>query len=85
MMEESKKQQEVKQATLSRQLREQAGLTREQLTALIGDIAVSTLARWENNGVEPSMTRQQWHNYCRAVGVKFDDLPMVLAEKILIA
>lgn len=77
--------QEVKKTTLSRQLREKAGLTREQLAALIGDIAVSTLARWENNGVEPSMTRQQWHNYCRAVGVKFEDLPMVLSEKVLVA
>ncbi|MGL4502236.1 MAG: helix-turn-helix domain-containing protein [Planktothrix sp.] len=77
--------QEVKKTTLSRQLREKAGLTREQLVAIVGDIAVSTLARWENNGVEPSMTRQQWHNYCRAIGVKFEDLPMILSERVLVA
>ncbi|VXD15969.1 putative HTH containing protein [Planktothrix serta PCC 8927] len=84
-MIEEENNQEVRRTTLSRQLREKAGLTREQLAAIIGDIAVSTLARWENNGVEPSMTRQQWHNFCRAVGVNFEDLPMVLSEKVLVA
>lgn len=65
-----------------RQLREDAGITREQLAALIGDIAVSTLSRWENNGIEPSMTRRQWHNYCRAIKIPFEELPMVLSDKV---
>lgn len=84
-MPETKDTQEAKEKRVVRQLREKAGLTREQLAALIGDIAVSTLARWENNGIEPSMTRCQWHNYCRAVKVPFDDLPMFLSEKTLVA
>ncbi len=71
MPKESKGQQESK-STL-RYLREEAGLTQEQLAIKVG-IAGSTVRRWEK-GSEPAMTRSQWVKFCQAVGKNFDDLP----------
>lgn len=57
-----------------RKLREQANLTQEQLSVRL-DISTSTLRRWENGKVEPSMTHQQWVIFCEEVGVPFEKLP----------
>ncbi|NEQ23949.1 MAG: helix-turn-helix transcriptional regulator [Microcoleus sp. SIO2G3] len=60
-----------------RRLREQADLTQEQLSVRL-DVSTSTLRRWENGGVEPAMTREQWEIFCEAVGVPFEKLPKKL-------
>ncbi|NJL22021.1 MAG: helix-turn-helix transcriptional regulator [Leptolyngbyaceae cyanobacterium SM1_3_5] len=60
-----------------RQLREAANLTQEQLSVRLS-ISTSTLRRWENGDVEPAMTRQQWQEFCEAIGVAFDELPELL-------
>lgn len=57
-----------------RDLREAANLTQEQLSVRLG-VSTSTLRRWENGTVEPAMTREQWAEFCQAVGVPFDQLP----------
>ncbi len=66
-----------------RQLRERAGLTREQLISRLGNrVALRTLQDWENLGKEPAMTRQDWLDFCEAVGVRWDDLPKNLSATI---
>lgn len=70
---ESKKQQLAPRSVL-KALRENAGLSQEQLAVYLG-IAVSTLRRWENEGMEPSMTRTQWRTFCQKVDIPFDSLP----------
>jgi transcriptional regulator with XRE-family HTH domain len=74
-----------REITVLRELRERAGLTREQLvTRLHNRIALRTLQDWENLGREPSMTRQDWLNFCEAINVRWEDLPeslSVLVEK----
>lgn len=63
-----------------RQLREKAGLTREQLISRLGNrVALRTLQDWENLGKEPAMTRQDWLDFCEAVGVPWEDLPKNLS------
>lgn len=57
-----------------RDLREQANLTQEQLSVRL-KVSTSTLRRWENGDVEPAMTREQWQEFCQAIGVSFDSLP----------
>ena len=66
-----------------RQLREKAGLTREQLVSRLGNrIALRTLQDWENLGREPAMTRQDWLDFCEAVGVPWEDLPKSLSDLV---
>lgn len=69
--------------TVLRQLRERAGLTREQLASRLNNrIAVRTLQDWENLGKEPAMTRQDWLDFCRAVNVRWEDLPASLSDSV---
>ncbi|MEB3178655.1 MAG: helix-turn-helix transcriptional regulator [Nostocaceae cyanobacterium] len=63
-----------------RSLREEAGLTQEELAVRI-KVAVSTLRRWETQGMEPSMTVLQIREFCKAVGKSFDDLPDYLSQR----
>jgi transcriptional regulator with XRE-family HTH domain len=81
MSKEPKKQQPEKgEVTVLRKLREQAGLTREQLvTRMENRITVGTLARWENTPMEPAMTRQDWLNFCAAIGIPWEKLPQSLS------
>lgn len=63
-----------------RQLRERAGLTREELITRLGNrVSLATLARWETKPSEPSMTRQEWADFCEAIGIRFEDLPKNLS------
>ncbi len=67
--------------SLLRLLREQSGLTREELVSrLNNEVSVSSIVRWENTPLEPIMTRKQWELFCGAIGVDFRDLPENLAE-----
>jgi len=69
--------------TVLRQLRERAGLTREQLISRLGNrVALRTLQDWENLGKEPSMTRQDWLDFCEAVGVPWENLPKNLSVTV---
>lgn len=69
------------QTTVLRQLRENAGLTREQLISRLDHaVSLTTLARWENEGIEPTLTRRGWKLFCLAVQVRFEDLPETLSE-----
>lgn len=77
MTEEEKRQQRATKSVL-KALRENAGLSQEQLAVYLG-IGASTLRRWENEGMEPSMTRNQWQIFCQIIGVSFDALPQSLA------
>lgn len=61
-------------------LREDAGLTQEQLAYKLGK-ALSTIRRWEN-GDEPKMTRAEWLKYCEVVGKDFNELPEILSEPL---
>lgn len=66
-----------------RQLRERAGLTREQLVSRLDNrVALRTLQDWENLGKEPAMTRQDWLDFCRAVNVRWEDLPASLSVPV---
>ena len=63
-----------------RQLRERAGLTREQLVARLNNrVALKTLQRWETSGKEPAMTREDWLDLCDALNVRWEELPRTLA------
>ncbi|WP_375497075.1 helix-turn-helix domain-containing protein [uncultured Nostoc sp.] len=72
------KRQHLPPKSVLKALRENAGLSQEQLAVYLG-IAVSTLRRWENEGMEPSMTKKQWQTFCQLIGVPFDALPQSLA------
>lgn len=73
-----------KKITVLRQLREKAGLTREQLAARLDNrVSVRTLQDWENLAREPAMTRRDWLDFCAAVGVKWEDLPENLSAPAL--
>lgn len=79
------KKQELKedQVTMLRKMRENAGLTREQLVGRMDNIiSVRTLSRWENEGVEPALSRRGWYLLCRALKVPFEDLPMELSTLV---
>ena len=78
IMTVEQKRQQLAPKSVLKALRENAGLSQEQLAVYLG-IAVSTLRRWENEGMEPSMTRHQWQLFCQSVGVSFDALPQSLA------
>ena len=72
---------EKERKPMLRVLRENAGLTREQLVTRLGNrISISTLIRWENTPMEPTMSRRDWYDFCSAVGVPFDELPLDLAK-----
>lgn len=63
-----------------RQLRENAGLTREQLVARLNNrVSLKTLQRWEITGKEPAMTREDWLDLCEALSIRWEDLPRNLA------
>lgn len=71
----------IRRITVLRQLREKAGLTREQLIARLDNrIALRTLQDWENLGREPAMTRQDWIDFCEAINVRWDELPKSLSD-----
>lgn len=66
-----------------RQLREKAGLSREQLiTRLNNRISLRTLQVWETEAKEPAMTREDWLNFCEAIGVKWEELPRSLSDVV---
>ena len=70
--------------TVLRQLREKAGLTREQLVSRLQNrISLRTLQDWENLHKEPSMTRQDWVDFCHAINVSWDQLPLSLCELVV--
>jgi len=72
---------ERRKITVLRLLREKAGLSREQLiTRLNNHISLRTLQIWETQAKEPAMTREDWMNFCEAVGVKWEELPKSLSE-----
>ena len=54
-----------------RRLREEAGLTREQLADLSG-VTASSIAAYETRGVDPSFTKAR--RIVRALGCSLDDL-----------
>lgn len=63
-----------------RQLRENAGLSREQLVARLNNrVALRTLQRWETSGREPAMTREDWLDLCEALNVRWEELPRSLS------
>jgi DNA-binding XRE family transcriptional regulator len=63
--------------SLFKELREEAGLTQEQLAYSLKK-AASTIRRWEAGGEEPKMTRAEWADYCKVIGKSFDELPPLL-------
>lgn len=81
-----KQELEENQITMLRQMRENAGLTREQLVGRMDNvISVATLSRWENYGMEPSLSRRGWHLFCTAVNIPFEELPMELSALVAVA
>jgi transcriptional regulator with XRE-family HTH domain len=80
MAEKEKSKPSPRKITVLRQLRERAGLSREQLVARLDNrISLRTLQRWENLGNEPAMTRIDWLNLCEALNVQWEDLPVSLS------
>ncbi|MCC3405060.1 MAG: helix-turn-helix transcriptional regulator [Microcoleus sp. PH2017_10_PVI_O_A] len=81
MTEKEKSKPSPRKVTVLRQLRERAGLSREQLVARLDNrISLRTLQRWENLGNEPAMTRKDWLDLCEALNVRWDDLPVSLSS-----
>jgi DNA-binding XRE family transcriptional regulator len=60
-----------------RQMREDAGLSQEQLAVMIG-ISSSTVRKWEKDQVTPSLSIHQWQAFAEAVKVPFSDLPTTI-------
>ena len=66
-----------------RHLREKAGPSREQLIARLKNrIFLRTLQAWETETKEPAMTREDWLNFCDAIGVKWEELPRSLSDVV---
>ena len=57
-----------------KRLREAAGLSQEALARLIG-VTSKTVSNWERGTNPASMTVPQMKALCRALGIKFEDLP----------
>jgi DNA-binding XRE family transcriptional regulator len=76
---EQKKQDSSK--SVLKDLREKSGFSQEQFAVALG-VGSSTLRRWENEGMEPSMTKDQWEIFCSLVKVSFHDLPRHLSESV---
>lgn len=79
-LSQPQKIEKLRKISVLRQLREKAGLTREQLVARLGNrVALKTLQRWETSGKEPAMTREDWLDLCDALNVRWEELPRNLA------
>jgi putative transcriptional regulator len=57
-----------------KKLREQAGLSQEELARRIG-VSVKTVSNWERGVYPATMTVPQTKALCKALGVVLDDLP----------
>jgi transcriptional regulator with XRE-family HTH domain len=77
----SKKQVQKSPKSVLRKLREKTGLSQEQMAVQLG-VSASIWRRWENTGIEPSMTKKQWKEFCSRVEVPFDQLPDYLSVPI---
>lgn len=64
-----------------KRLRLEAGISQEALATAIG-VAVSTIRRWEKSNCEPTMTILQMRRFCKAVAVRFDQLPDLLGDNL---
>lgn len=60
-----------------KKLRLNVKLSQEQLAREIG-VAVSTIRRWEKGQAEPTMTVSQMKEFCKAVQIRFEELPSSL-------
>jgi len=79
-LSQPQKTEKLRKVSVLRQLREKAGLTREQLVARLDNrVALKTLQRWETSGKEPAMTREDWLDLCDALNVRWEELPRTLA------
>jgi transcriptional regulator with XRE-family HTH domain len=57
-----------------KKLREQAGLSQEELARRIG-VSVKTVSNWERGVYSATMTVPQTKALCKALGVVLDELP----------
>jgi transcriptional regulator with XRE-family HTH domain len=55
-------------------------LSQEELAVRMG-VSASSVRRWEK-GDEPTMTVRQMRDFCRLVGVSFDELPDYLSRRV---
>ena len=80
-MPRTKRSLDSKSMPLLRRLREEAGLTQEQLAKQIPDktrtktLTQSAISRWESGEDEPELTVSQMKALCRALGKSLDELP----------
>ncbi|NJS12696.1 MAG: helix-turn-helix transcriptional regulator [Microcoleus sp. CSU_2_2] len=49
--------------------------------AVLMGVSASSVRRWEK-GDEPTMTVRQMRDFCRLVGVSFDELPDYLSRRV---
>lgn len=66
-----------------RELREQNGLSREQLAVAIG-VSSATIKRWESEGKCPTLTIDEWLNLCSALKIRFTELPTYFSSLVAI-
>jgi transcriptional regulator with XRE-family HTH domain len=78
IMTNHQKKQHQETQSVFRFLREKSGLSQEQLAVALS-VSTSTLRRWENRGLEPSMTKRQWRIFCDLLGTDFNELPDEIA------
>lgn len=80
MVRKRKRQRQPENELPFQKLREDANLSQEELAVRIG-VSGSTIRRWEK-GDEPTMSVRQMREFCRAVGVSFDELPDYLSQRV---
>ena len=78
MIRKRKRQRQPENESPFQKLREDANLSQEELAVRIR-VSASTIRRWEK-GDEPTMSVWQMKEFCRAVGVSFDELPAYLSR-----
>ncbi|MCC3427299.1 MAG: helix-turn-helix domain-containing protein [Microcoleus sp. PH2017_01_SCD_O_A] len=78
MVKKRQRQRQPENELPFRRLREDANFSQEELAVLIG-VSASSVRRWEK-GDEPTMTIRQIRDFCRLVGVSFDELPDYLSR-----
>ena len=80
MVKKRQRQRQPENELAFRRLREDANLSQEELAVWMG-VSASSVRRWEK-GDEPTMTVRQMRDFCRLVGVCFDDLPDYLSRPV---
>ena len=66
---------------MMKELREKNELSREQVAASLG-VSISTIVRWENNGIAPALTADEWAILCGLFKIGWTEVPALFCTNL---